>query len=52
MKTETHEQIKAFLDGFHELIPLESIQYFTAEQLELLISGLPQIDLEDLKQNT
>lgn len=52
MKTETQEQIKAFLEGFHELIPLESIQYFTAEELELLMSGLPSIELEDLKQNT
>lgn len=25
---------------------------FTAEELELMISGLPDIDLEDLKRNT
>lgn len=25
---------------------------FTAEELELMISGLPDIDVEDLKQNT
>ena len=28
------------------------IQIFTPEELELMISGLPQIDILDLKKNT
>lgn len=52
MKTEIKDQIDAFLEGFHELIPVESIQYFTSEELEILMSGLPTIDIADLKRNT
>lgn len=44
-------QIDAFLKGFHELIPRD-IDIFTEQELELLISGLPDIDIADLKRNT
>merc|ERR1719421_1625714 len=46
------QQLKAFLQGFHELVPPELITPFDANELELLISGLPEIDIEDLKRNT
>ncbi|XP_031120155.1 E3 ubiquitin-protein ligase UPL1-like [Ipomoea triloba] len=45
-------QINSFLEGFNELIPGELISLFNDKELELLISGLPEIDLEDLKCNT
>ncbi|CAN0915763.1 E3 ubiquitin-protein ligase UPL1 [Linum grandiflorum] len=45
-------QINSFLDGFNELIPRNLISIFNDKELELLISGLPEIDLEDLKANT
>ena len=45
---ETH----AFLEGFHDLIPPSLISIFSEAELELLISGLPTIDVEDLKANT
>jgi len=38
--------------GFHELIPPALISIFNPEELELLISGLPEIDVEDLRENT
>jgi len=34
------------------LVPPELISIFDAQELELLISGLPEIDLDDLKANT
>jgi HECT-domain (ubiquitin-transferase) len=37
-------QINAFLEGFTELIPRELISIFNDKELELLISGLPEID--------
>jgi len=37
------------LKGFYELIPPELVKIFNARELELMISGLPDIDLEDLK---
>jgi E3 ubiquitin-protein ligase HUWE1 len=45
-------QIEAFLEGFHELVPPELISIFTPSELELLISGMPNIDLDDLQANT
>eukprot|EP00180_Rhodochaete_pulchella_P000900 Plantae.Rhodophyta-Rhodochaete_pulchella.ctg1728.p1 GENE.Plantae.Rhodophyta-Rhodochaete_pulchella.ctg1728~~Plantae.Rhodophyta-Rhodochaete_pulchella.ctg1728.p1 ORF type:complete len:710 (+),score=126.38 Plantae.Rhodophyta-Rhodochaete_pulchella.ctg1728:127-2130(+) len=44
-------QISAFLEGFHELIPAEDIKIFNELELELLMSGLPDIDVADLKAN-
>jgi E3 ubiquitin-protein ligase HUWE1 len=52
MTTAIQAQIKAYLDGFYELVPPELISIFTPRELELLISGLPDIDVHDLKQNT
>lgn len=37
-------QINAFLEGFNELIPRELVSIFNDKELELLISGLPEID--------
>ncbi|PKI84380.1 HECT-type E3 ubiquitin transferase [Malassezia vespertilionis] len=45
-------QIDAFLQGFKEIIPTELIQIFSEQELELLISGLPDIDVDAWKNNT
>ena len=37
-------QIECFLSGFFELIPKTLIAIFDSKELELLISGLPDID--------
>ena len=50
--TAISEQIDAFLSGFHDLVPAELISIFDAQELELLISGLPDIDLDDLRAHT
>ncbi|KAK1269560.1 E3 ubiquitin-protein ligase UPL1 [Acorus gramineus] len=47
-----HCQIHSFLEGFNELVPRDLISIFNEEELELLISGLPVIDLDDLQANT
>eukprot|EP01017_Pseudomicrothorax_dubius_P009143 TRINITY_DN1305_c0_g1_i7.p1 TRINITY_DN1305_c0_g1~~TRINITY_DN1305_c0_g1_i7.p1 ORF type:complete len:298 (+),score=80.12 TRINITY_DN1305_c0_g1_i7:66-959(+) len=52
MAKDIKAQIEAFLDGFHELIPAHLIAIFDSKELELMISGLPDIDLQDLKDNT
>lgn len=46
------KQLAAFLEGFYEIIPKRLISIFTEQELELLISGLPNIDIDDLKANT
>lgn len=52
MTTAISSQIKSYLDGFYELVSPELIAIFTPRELELLISGLPDIDVHDLKKNT
>ncbi|KAF7830039.1 E3 ubiquitin-protein ligase UPL1-like [Senna tora] len=52
LTTAIRPQINAFLEGFTELIPRELISIFNDKELELLISGLPDIDLDDLRANT
>ncbi|KEQ69691.1 hypothetical protein M436DRAFT_55096 [Aureobasidium namibiae CBS 147.97] len=45
------EQLEHFLKGFHEIIPAELVSIFNEQELELLISGLPDIDVDDWKNN-
>ncbi|KAG1470993.1 hypothetical protein G6F56_002373 [Rhizopus delemar] len=45
-------QVDAFLEGFYEIIPYQNIKIFNEQELELLISGLPDIDIDDWKANT
>ncbi|OHS94055.1 hypothetical protein TRFO_39763 [Tritrichomonas foetus] len=44
-------QTKAFLSGFYSLIPFEEIRMFKPDELDLLICGIPQIDISDLQKN-
>lgn len=52
MTGSIRSQIKSFLDGFYEIIPKDLISIFNEQELELLISGLPTIDIDDLKANS
>ncbi|KAK3832797.1 MAG: hypothetical protein J3R72DRAFT_372754, partial [Linnemannia gamsii] len=45
------DQIHSFLLGFHEIIPAHLISIFNEQELELLISGLPDIDIDEWKNN-
>ncbi len=45
-------RLNAFLEGFYDIIPKRLISIFNEQELELLVSGLPNIDIEDLKGNT
>lgn len=38
--------------GFHDIIPKEIVAIFDEQELELLISGMPDIDLDDWRNNT
>ena len=52
MTTAIRSQIDVFLEGFHDLVPAELISIFTPTELELLICGLPDVNIEDLRANT
>jgi E3 ubiquitin-protein ligase HUWE1 len=45
-------QLDAFLGGFHDIVPSGLVSIFNEQELELLISGLPDIDVDDWKNNT
>lgn len=47
----TEQQMAALLYGFHEIIPRRSILRFNERELEFLLSGSQQIDLDDWKEN-
>ncbi|KAL8392553.1 hypothetical protein RB595_002662 [Gaeumannomyces hyphopodioides] len=46
------EQFEAFKVGFHELIPIDLINVFDERELELLIGGIAEIDVDDWKKHT
>ena len=45
-------QIDALLKGFYSIIPQNLISIFNHRELELVISGLPTINISDWKNNT
>lgn len=52
LSVELKPQIDAFLEGFHNLIPQGLIANFEVSELERLIAGAAEIDVEDWHRNT
>lgn len=46
------KQMTAFKEGFFELIPKDLIRIFDENELELLMCGLGDVDVNDWRQNT
>ncbi|KAI8891017.1 HECT-domain-containing protein [Backusella circina FSU 941] len=46
------EQFNAFKEGFNQLIPQDLINVFDERELELLIGGIAEIDIDDWKKHT
>lgn len=46
------EQTKVFLDGFNEVVLLEWLRYFDEKELELMLCGMQEIDMNDWQKNT
>ena len=46
------DQIQSLCQGFYDVIPFESIETFTPTELELLLNGKEEIDLEEVKSST
>ncbi|XP_060518956.1 E3 ubiquitin-protein ligase Su(dx) [Cylas formicarius] len=46
------QQTQAFLDGFNEVVPIEWLKYFDERELELLLCGMQEIDIEDWQKHT
>lgn len=52
MTGQIEAQLREFLIGFYRIVPRKEIQCFTEQELELVISGMPDIDVEDLRVHT
>ena len=48
MATEIKEQIESFLEGLELMVPRSMLSIFEPRELELMISGLPEIDCKFL----
>ncbi|XP_037904259.1 E3 ubiquitin-protein ligase Nedd-4 isoform X7 [Hermetia illucens] len=46
------DQMSAFLEGFGSIIPLNLLKIFDANELELLMCGIQNIDVKDWRDNT
>lgn len=52
MTSAIRSQIDSFLNGFYDLVPPELISIFSPAELELLICGLPDVNIDELQANT
>ncbi|XP_077988397.1 E3 ubiquitin-protein ligase NEDD4-like isoform X2 [Glandiceps talaboti] len=50
--SRVQNQMAAFMDGFTDLIPLDLLKVFDENEVELLLSGLGDIDVNDWRKNT
>ncbi|KAM3178996.1 hypothetical protein ACTXT7_001503 [Hymenolepis weldensis] len=48
----TEEQMQAFIEGFADVFPLQWLQYFDERELEMILCGMQQIDVDDWQKNT
>ncbi|KAF7684283.1 E3 ubiquitin-protein ligase TOM1-like [Astathelohania contejeani] len=46
------KQLEAFKEGFYEIVDKTVMSIFNEKELELLICGLPDIDVDDWRNNT
>ena len=46
------QQTSRFLQGFNEVVPVSWLQYFDEREMEILLCGIHDIDIEDWMSNT
>lgn len=46
------DQFNAFMSGFNEFVPQELVSVFDERELELLVGGIAEIDMDDWKKYT
>lgn len=50
--TSVKDQLEALREGFHQVVDSERVEMFDEQELELIICGLPNIDIDDWRRNT
>ena len=48
----TTEQVEAFKKGFQEILPLEALAVFDEKEVEMLLLGVNEIDVDDWESST
>ena len=46
------EQTKAFLQGFSDIIPIEALKLFDEREMELLLVGISELDVDEWQRHT
>jgi E3 ubiquitin-protein ligase HUWE1 len=46
------EQIDSFVNAFHMIIPQKKLQLFSPSEIDLIICGVPDININELENNT
>ncbi|KAI9805560.1 MAG: hypothetical protein M1825_000811 [Sarcosagium campestre] len=52
IQKRVEDQFTAFVTGFNELVPPDLVSVFDERELELLIGGIAEIDVDDWKKHT
>jgi len=51
MRTSIQAQLKAFMKGFSFVIPPGTLDIFSVTEFSILLSGIPEISLEEMKKH-
>ena len=51
MKNEIQEDLSAFLKGLRSILPQHLLDLFSPSELQLLIAGVPNVDIGELKEH-
>jgi E3 ubiquitin-protein ligase HUWE1 len=49
---EVKTELKEFMKGFYQVIPQNVISVFDPDEIEFLMGGAPEIDIDDWQKNT
>lgn len=49
--TSVKDQLESLREGFHQVVDSERVEMFDEQELELIICGLPNIDIDDWRRN-
>lgn len=52
LSDQAKEQVQEFLKGLYDVVPLNLLKIFDPKEVELMISGLPEISINDLEKHT
>lgn len=52
LKHSAKDQVTHFLEGLSSLLPSEEFKLFSENEIELLVAGLPSVDVDDWERNT